>query len=30
MGVLLEIHRDFPFQIPLPFDDAGMEVLVLE
>jgi len=27
MGVLLEINRDFPFQIPLPFDDAGMEVL---
>jgi hypothetical protein len=27
MDVLLEINRDFPFQIPLPFDDAGMEVL---
>jgi hypothetical protein len=27
MGVLFEINRDFPFQIPLPFDDAGMEVL---
>jgi hypothetical protein len=27
MGALLEINRDFPFQIALPFDDAGMEVL---
>jgi hypothetical protein len=27
MGMLLEINRDFPFQIPLPFDEAGMEVL---
>jgi hypothetical protein len=27
MGALLEINRDFPFQIPLPFDDAGMEVV---
>jgi hypothetical protein len=27
MSVLLHINRDFPFQIPLPFDDAGMEVL---
>ena len=27
MGVLIEINRDFPFQIPLPFDEAGMEVL---
>jgi hypothetical protein len=27
MGTILEINRDFPFQIPLPFDEAGMEVL---
>jgi hypothetical protein len=27
MHALLEINRDFPLQIRLPFDDAGMEVL---
>jgi hypothetical protein len=27
MGVLLEINRDFPLQISLPFDEAGVEVL---
>ena len=27
MGVLLEINRDFPFQIALSFDEAAMEVL---
>ena len=27
MSVLLQINRDFPFQIPLPFDEAAMEVL---
>jgi hypothetical protein len=27
MGVLLVINRDFPFQVPLSFDEAAMEVL---
>ena len=27
MSVPLDINKDFPFQIPLPFDEAGMEVL---
>jgi hypothetical protein len=27
MSVLLQINRDFPFQIPLPFDEAAMEVV---
>jgi hypothetical protein len=27
MGVLLEINRDFPFQVALSFDEAAMEVL---
>jgi hypothetical protein len=27
MTVLFEINRDFPFQISLSFDEAGMEVL---
>jgi hypothetical protein len=27
MGVILEINRDFPFQVSLPFDQAAMEVL---
>jgi hypothetical protein len=27
MGVLLEINRDFPFQVALAFDEAAMEVL---
>ena len=27
MSVILEINRDFPFQVPLPFDEAAMEVL---
>jgi hypothetical protein len=27
MSVVLQTNRHFPFQIPLPFDDAGMEVL---
>lgn len=27
MGVILEINRDFPFQVPLSFDEAAMEVL---
>jgi len=27
MSVLLAISRDFPFQVPLSFDEAAMEVL---
>jgi hypothetical protein len=27
MGVILEINRDFPFQVELSFDEAAMEVL---
>jgi hypothetical protein len=27
MGILLEINRNFPFQVALSFDDAAMEVL---
>jgi len=27
MGAILEINRDFPFQVALPFEDAAMEVL---
>ena len=27
MSVILEINRDFPFQVPLSFDEAAMEVL---
>jgi hypothetical protein len=27
MGVIFEINRDFPYQVPLSFDDAAMEVL---
>jgi hypothetical protein len=27
MGVILEINRDFPFQVTLSFDEAAMEVL---
>lgn len=27
MGNIFEINRDFPFQVPLSFDDAAMEVL---
>ncbi len=27
MSVILEINRDFPFQVALPFDEAAMEVL---
>jgi hypothetical protein len=27
MGVILEINRDFPFQVALSFDEAAMEVL---
>jgi hypothetical protein len=27
MGVLLQINRDFPFQVALSFDEAAMEVL---
>jgi hypothetical protein len=27
MGVILEINRDFPFQVSLSFDEAAMEVL---
>jgi hypothetical protein len=27
MSVLLAINRDFPFQVPLSFDEAAMEVL---
>jgi hypothetical protein len=27
MGVIFEINRDYPYQVPLSFDDAAMEVL---
>jgi hypothetical protein len=27
MSVVLEINRDFPFQVELSFDEAAMEVL---
>lgn len=27
MSVILEINRDFPFQVALSFDEAAMEVL---
>jgi hypothetical protein len=27
MGVIFEINRDFPFQVPLSFDEAAMNVL---
>jgi hypothetical protein len=27
MSVILEINRDFPFQVALSFDEADMEVL---
>ncbi len=27
MSVILEINRDFPYQVPLSFDDAAMEIL---
>ena len=27
MSVLLQINRHFPFQVPLSFDEAAMEVL---
>jgi hypothetical protein len=27
MGVVFEINRDFPYQVPLSFDEAAMEVL---
>jgi hypothetical protein len=27
MGVIIEIDRDFPFQVPLSFDEAAMDVL---
>ena len=27
MSVLLQINRDFPFQVALSFDEAAMEVL---
>jgi hypothetical protein len=27
MSVVLHIDRHFPFQVPLPFDEAAMEVL---
>ena len=27
MSVVLEINRDFPFQVALSFDEAAMEVL---
>jgi hypothetical protein len=27
MSIILEINRDFPFQVALPFDEAAMEVL---
>jgi hypothetical protein len=28
MSVILGINRDFPFQVPVSFDEAAMEVLV--
>ena len=27
MGVILEINRDFPYQVALPFDEDAMDVL---
>ena len=27
MGVILEINRDFPYQVALSFDEAAMQVL---
>jgi hypothetical protein len=27
MGAILQINRDFPFQVALSFDEAAMEVL---
>ena len=27
MSVTIEINRDFPFQVPLSFDEAAMDVL---
>ena len=27
MGVILEINRNFPFQVALSFDEAAMDVL---
>ena len=27
MSVIFEINRDFPYQVPLAFDEAAMEVL---
>jgi hypothetical protein len=27
MSVIFEINRDFPFQVPLSFDEAAMDVL---
>ena len=27
MGVILEINRDFPYQVALSFDEAAMDVL---
>lgn len=27
MSVIFEINRDFPYQVPLSFDEAAMEVL---
>jgi hypothetical protein len=27
MSAILEINRDFPFQVPLSFEEAAMEVL---
>ena len=27
MSGILEINRDFPYQVSLPFDEAAMEVL---
>jgi len=27
MSPILEINKDFPYQVPLPFDDAAMDIL---
>jgi hypothetical protein len=27
MSVIFEINRDFPFQVPLSFDEAAMDIL---
>jgi hypothetical protein len=27
MSVILEINRDFPYQVALPFDDAATDIL---